>query len=675
MTDKQGNPLVGVRVSLIPENHDSFGDSTVANSLTTTTDGDGHFEILVDYESFKEVIFNLYAVHTETNLHFFDNSISIKADSVATSSGKLTTPGEIKFVISDSVKIENKYVYIPGTPFSRDLSKDVVKVQNSWTFTIEGTSAGVYSMVRLKNKNGTENVELASTFDVKSNETTTITNTNMSTITGTIYQTNGEKAFHATVALIPGNYNSKTMGTLPPHLSTSTDLNGKFTTLFDVDKKYNLHVSSSDDTEQFYRRSVSFESTKKINLSSVGAVQIYLPRTFDISTTDITLVGTVKSQKGAENVSILFDRYICTIEAMASGEYGALYISSKAGEIKVADKFYVNSGDTTIFTIGGNGSTSLHSNFDGVMTNHFYATAYDGENNHLYVGSHDGWLLRYDGHKWTTVKKFSANIKSIAIKYGEIWCGADNEIHYFRNGVWNIIKEIPTFNSLGFSVGTMGSCLIEDKNTRWFALRYMVGKNSVFGIVQNTNNLWKIWNNTVESNFPANQMYRIVRDDTGDKWCASDNGIVRFNPESGRLIHYTPKEYLINDNLVYTVVSDPVNHRVWAGFSNGKIVMFDSKNGGWTSISHNLLDPRLSISASATDKYGNVWFGASLLHSGSNNQDKEGALLVYKKGKLYKIDEYKSIYGGIHGISFDAFNNVWVTTSKAGIFNIKGLDK
>lgn len=117
----------------------------------------------------------------------------------------------------------------------------------------------------------------------------------------------------------------------------------------------------------------------------------------------------------------------------------------------------------------------------------------------------------------------------------------------------------------------------------------------------------------------APQRYRyfldLCEDEHGDIWIATMDGLIRYNPESGRSITYTIAHGLAS-NSTYSLLSDRTNGLIWAG----------SADNGLSKIRYSAADPGIDVEVLRQDagpftlsdnhiwclrmtKEGSIWIG------------------------------------------------------------------
>ncbi len=183
-------------------------------------------------------------------------------------------------------------------------------------------------------------------------------------------------------------------------------------------------------------------------------------------------------------------------------------------------------------------------------------------------------------------------------------------------------------------------------------------KNNLFSVIRNPNNV------------PNNVVKTIFEDPKKRLWLGYFNGgLAMYNRQNGSFKHYVsnPNDPLsISHNSVWSIAADP-SGKLWVGTTGMGVNLFDPETGHFQRFTHNGNDPT-SLSHDGTmvvytDKKNNVWIGTE--HSGLNlfNRDKNN----FTRFGHRPNDPLSINNDYIRAIFEDSRGRLWIGTEGGGL--------
>ncbi len=157
----------------------------------------------------------------------------------------------------------------------------------------------------------------------------------------------------------------------------------------------------------------------------------------------------------------------------------------------------------------------------------------------------------------------------------------------------------------------------------------------------------------------------IIKGKQGFFWLATDDGLVRFNPEKEQFKYYRHIPNKINslsNNIVLSITADPLSDSIlWLGTAGGGLNRFDYKANSFSSFNEEDGLPNDVVYAALPDKNGNLWLSTNKGISCFNPKEKSfrnydirdglqsnefntSASFLSKSGEMF--------FGGIKGINY-----------------------
>lgn len=155
---------------------------------------------------------------------------------------------------------------------------------------------------------------------------------------------------------------------------------------------------------------------------------------------------------------------------------------------------------------------------------------------------------------------------------------------------------------------------------------------------------------------------RIQRDNEGYFWLATQGGLFRYHPQSGRsqtYLHDPANESSLSDNFVRTLMQDRQGN-IWVGTFGG-LDKLDHASGKFTHFRH---DPNNATSLSndritflMQDRRGTIWIGTD---TGLNRMDLGADGTIYFRPYFIHSEKPGPAFGALEG----KFGNLWISTEK-----------
>lgn len=179
------------------------------------------------------------------------------------------------------------------------------------------------------------------------------------------------------------------------------------------------------------------------------------------------------------------------------------------------------------------------------------------------------------------------------------------------------------------------------------------------GVARFDGSAWTVYN-TGNSALPSDYINAITSDNQGRIWIGTAaGGLAVFDGTAFRI--YNTGNSAIPSDSVSALFADPEGN-IWAGTWGAGVYKFD----GTTFETFNNLENGLVsnyIRHITGDQSGTVWIA-------SGNYNGGGGLTRITNGTLSNITRFNSGFRGsiATGITFDKYNNPWVTTADAGLW-------
>ena len=346
----------------------------------------------------------------------------------------------------------------------------------------------------------------------------------------------------------------------------------------------------------------------------------------------------------------------------------------------------------------------------------------------LWIGSNSGVSSTIDGSQWDNSKV--ENVPSIQAivedREGTIWFATDDGVLYkydriscYKSSVQLESRTRITLmiqDSAGYVwLGTEGNGIsrlhlnwqLFDKDNSGLEDNYIMGiaedRDGNLWIATDSNDIFKYDCIMFERKYVSlgwegmNEVNSILVDKDNYIWCATENGVHRFDGKN-KWDSFLAPQHDLADNIVKTVFQDQ-NGKIWVGTRNG-VSRFD---GQFKTIS---TLPSITINAIWEDHIGHLWFGTAgkgvfefvddsvIINFNTSNgmidndvtaiiQDKDDVYWFATRDGISKWDRENNRWttvteeSGLHhnyvqSLFKDHSNNIWVGTYDGGISKFDG---
>lgn len=295
------------------------------------------------------------------------------------------------------------------------------------------------------------------------------------------------------------------------------------------------------------------------------------------------------------------------------------------------------------------------------------------------------WMAKLNGSNWKTwitgsdLSAFPIISDFLVDANGVVWIFSTDGFGKIENDKYSIIP--------GIHGGTNHCMGVDNNNNIWIGIEgrgLYIYNGSTFSNY-----------NTSNSSLPTNNVFSISFDSHKNMWLATDKGLVKFNVSGCQL--YKP---VFPDTALLCLKVDD-NDTIWCGTFNGNLLCFNGSNFTSIDLSNSPLKSNY-INDILIDNENNKWIASSKnLVKKTKNQfntvfDKpvstltlsnNGAIwLAFSHGDtaLLRIDKSESIIfdslnspinvnkTGICRMVVDNNNNIWISSSKNGLYKYDG---
>ena len=318
----------------------------------------------------------------------------------------------------------------------------------------------------------------------------------------------------------------------------------------------------------------------------------------------------------------------------------------------------------------------------------------------IWIGTWQNGLTRYDplsktitryGHLEEKAKTFNTSWCAYASPEGLLWM-VSQESGLFKIDINNTIiphvdmDAVFSFQEQGDSIGWYGTVTgLVRKDFRTGATRKFVHDPA------NPKSISDSW------------VTRILKDKAGDFWIGTENGLNHFNVETETFTRYYHNPGSNKDNQVYALYEDS-DSTLWVSNLGQGLDLLNWKTGKYTNYKHDPADMNTisanSIGALQKGEANELWIttyggGVNKLDRGTGKfrqylpglrifsiyQDASGFIWVGSATSLHRYDkpsdrfdlifneDNNNIFGGVHGLTNDHENNLWMSTDN-GIFSL-----
>ena len=288
----------------------------------------------------------------------------------------------------------------------------------------------------------------------------------------------------------------------------------------------------------------------------------------------------------------------------------------------------------------------------GLPDNHINAIAIDEDGN-KWIGTNQG-LTRFDGRNWINYSKKNKNnmqfiaIKSIAIdRFGDIWTATRED---------GLAKLLVSESSLAQNSGSPFNTYINAD------LKYNPDKIT-------SRAKWLFFRED-NSPLPINSVKNVFIEPSGNKWIATDGGVVKMSSVSWgsgaqgglKWTNYDTSNSGLPNNVIYAITTDRFDNK-WIGTFGGGLAKFDGTFWTVYNIRNSDLPDNYVISIT-TDQNDNIWVGT--YSGGLAKFDGYTSWIVYKTSNSQIPDNF------IYAIAVDNNGNIWTGSHDSGLAKFDG---
>ncbi|AHW62119.1 Signal transduction histidine kinase [Draconibacterium orientale] len=168
-------------------------------------------------------------------------------------------------------------------------------------------------------------------------------------------------------------------------------------------------------------------------------------------------------------------------------------------------------------------------------------------------------------------------------------------------------------------------------------------------------------NQTDNNYIPHNRVRQILKDDQGQIWLATYNGIVLISNKGNQVIR--KNEYnKLPSNSIYALFND-TQHGVWIGTWSGGLCYYNKNENHFLHIKH--VAPLSTevpdvVSSFAEDKHGNIWIGSE--NGGLSSLDPKSLKMAH-----FQLPEEMVGTSNIKCLAVDHQNRLWIGTFSKGL--------
>ncbi len=299
----------------------------------------------------------------------------------------------------------------------------------------------------------------------------------------------------------------------------------------------------------------------------------------------------------------------------------------------------------------------------------------------LWIGTEDG-LNKYDGYNFTVFKPDPDNLNSLSYNWintiyedntGLIWIGTNG------GGLNKYDPRTETFYRYPVNMGAedcigcgfINAICRDSQGIVWIG----TGGGGLYRLLENISPALEsqsIEQFMHDANIPAslssNTVHAILEDVSGEIWVGTDNGLDRFDANSGTFIHYRHNPQIprsISHNTINTIYEDSSN-LLWIGTQGGlnllnkitgKFKHYLSKPGNPNSLSNDRINSILE------DHSGYYWIGTD--GGGLNRLDKASDSFIHFRHD--DQDPYSLSNNQVHCLLEDHSGILWLGTSGKGL--------
>lgn len=266
----------------------------------------------------------------------------------------------------------------------------------------------------------------------------------------------------------------------------------------------------------------------------------------------------------------------------------------------------------------------------------------DPQTKMMWIGTFDGTLYVADSHfngRMTLIKEFNRPIRSIVtIDTDRIWVGVDGQgIFVYNRFTTSQLEEFTrTEDTIHRYIGSNGVYYIcEDKDLVWIC----TFSNGI--LVYDKSMLVKTVFTGIDmrlSPFADPQVNCVREDRKGRIWFGTNNGIIRFDPQSNTWKHFTGLSQ--NGGTVLSLLEDRMGNMWVGGFMFNVLYINTTDQIKYPIVSKGTKQFPMHVYSIYEDSNGDIYFGGIINPMAKYNPSR-GELSTYPIRGIYQITAWK----------------------------------
>lgn len=325
------------------------------------------------------------------------------------------------------------------------------------------------------------------------------------------------------------------------------------------------------------------------------------------------------------------------------------------------------------------------------LTSSSFQSIQEDPRGHLWLGSANGGLTRYDGHYFAhfTTRQGLPSDRIFSMRQdqqGRLWFGMDDYaglicydgktfIHFGpEQGIpTRVIYDILQDREGDFWFATEGEGVIryDGQQFTFFTKREGLSSNDVFSIEEDQHgNLWfgtesggvtkydgKRFTHYLEIGDNTDVVATITEDSKGVLWFGTvRNGIYRYD---GKLLQQYTTDQGLNNNCVLDILEDD-HSQLWLATRGGGVNRFDGRRFTYFSTGQGVSSN--TILTLGEDHWGNIWFGT-----------EGGGVCKFTPGSFQYITQNEGLRANpVRTITEDRNGSYWLGNQRGDISNYDG---